>query len=237
LLDNHLKIDFNVRGTFSKTRFANTGAVWGANQFDPTQPVYSKSNRYGGYWERLDPNTVSGLSSLSPKNPLGLLNQQHHIGNANRIITNAAIDYKLHFFPDLHAIANAGYDYSNGSGDEVWEDSAASVYKSFTARDGSVHSGSRRHYESDINNWFSNFYLNYTKSIDSKNRIEAMAGVEYQDYLTTHHYFKTYAGDTAVTSYPQYPFDKPANRIMSFLGRVNYSYNNILFFTGIFRRD
>ena len=237
LLDNHLKIDFNVRGTFSKSRFANTDAVWGANQFDPTQPVYSKSNRYGGYWERLDANTVSGLSSLSPKNPVGLLNQQHNVGNANRLITNTTIDYKLHFLPDLHAIANAGYDYSKGYGDNVWEDSAASVYKSFTAKDGSVHSGSRSHYESDINNWFGNFYLNYTKSIDSKNRIEAMGGVEYQDYLTTNHYFKSYAGDTAVTSYPQFPFDKPENRIMSFLGRVNYSYNNILFFTGSFRRD
>ena len=41
LLDNHLKIDFNVKGSFTKTRFANTDAVWGANQFDPTQPVYS----------------------------------------------------------------------------------------------------------------------------------------------------------------------------------------------------
>ncbi|MBS1919390.1 MAG: TonB-dependent receptor [Bacteroidetes bacterium] len=237
LLDDHLKIDLNVIGSFSKSRFANTSAVWGANQFDPTQPVYSKSSRYGGYWERLDPNTVSGLSSLSPKNPVGNLFQKHDIGNANRLIANTTIDYKLHFFPDLHAIANAGYDYSKGYGNVVWNDSAASVYKSFTSPDGSVHSGSRSHYESDINNWFGNFYLNYTKRIDSKNRIEAMAGLEYQDYLTTNHYFKSYAGDTAVTSYPQYSYDKPQNRIMSFLGRVNYSYNNILFLTGSFRRD
>jgi iron complex outermembrane receptor protein len=237
LLDNHLKIDFNVRASFSKSRFANQDAVWGANQFDPTQPVYSKSNRYGGYWERLDANTPSGLASLSPKNPVGLLNQKHDIGNANRVIANAAIDYKLHFFPDLHAIANAGYDYSKGYGNVVWEDSAAAVYKSFTSTDGTLHSGSRSHYERDINNWFGNFYFNYTKNIDPKNKIEAMAGTEYQDYLTTNHYFKTYAGDTAVTSYPQYPFDKPENRIMSFLGRVNYSYNNIVFITGSFRRD
>ncbi|MGZ4017701.1 MAG: SusC/RagA family TonB-linked outer membrane protein [Flavisolibacter sp.] len=237
LLDNHLKVDFNVRGSFTKSRFANGDAVWGANQFDPTQPVYSKSNMYGGYWERLDANTVSGLSSLSPKNPVGLLNQKHDVGNANRLITNVALDYKLHFFPDLHAIANAGYDYSKGYGDVVWDSVAASVYKSFTAKDGSVHSGSRSHYEREINNYFGNFYLNYTKNIDARNKIEAMAGVEYQDYLTTNYYFKTYAGDTAVTSYPQYPFDKPENRIMSFLGRANYTYNNILFLTGSFRRD
>jgi TonB-dependent starch-binding outer membrane protein SusC len=238
LLDNHLKVDFNVRGTFSKSRFANEDAVWGANQFDPTQPVYSKSNRYGGYWERLDANTPSGLTSLSPKNPVGLLNQKHDEGHANRMISNVALDYKLHFFPDLHAVANAGYDYSKGYGDVSWDDSAASVYKSFTSPfDNSVHSGYRNHYETDINNWFSNFYLNYTKNLDAKNKIEAMAGYEYQDYLTTHHYFNTYAGDTAVREKPQYPFDKPEYRIQSLLGRINYSYNNILFVTGTFRRD
>ena len=57
LFDNHLKIDLNIRGTFTKARFANYDAVWGANQFDPTQPVYSGKDRYGGYWERLDPST------------------------------------------------------------------------------------------------------------------------------------------------------------------------------------
>ena len=238
LLDNHLKVDLNLRGTFSKSRFANTDAVWGANQFDPTQPVYSKSNRYGGYWERLDPATPSGLTSLSPKNPLGLLNQKHDIGHANRLIANTTLDYKLHFLPDLHAIASAGYDYSKGYGDVVWDDSAASVYKNFTSPfDNSVHSGSRNHYESDINNWFGNFYLNYTKSIDAKNKIEAMAGAEYQDYLTTNRNFKTYAGDTAVRNTPQYPYDKPEYRIQSFLGRVNYSFNNMLFITASFRRD
>src|SRR5690606_21828630 len=35
LFDNHLKIDLNLRSSFTKTRFANTDAVWGANQFDP----------------------------------------------------------------------------------------------------------------------------------------------------------------------------------------------------------
>src|SRR5450759_1938643 len=49
LLNDHLKIDLNVKGSYSKSRFANTDAVWGANQFDPTQSVYSgKGNaRYG----------------------------------------------------------------------------------------------------------------------------------------------------------------------------------------------
>ncbi|MET0392254.1 MAG: SusC/RagA family TonB-linked outer membrane protein [Chitinophagaceae bacterium] len=238
LFDGHLKIDLNVKGSFTRSRFANTGAVWGANQFDPTQPVYSGKDRYGGYWERLDPaNTNTGLAALSPKNPLGLLLQQSDIGKATRVITNAVIDYKLHFFPDLHAIANLGYDYSKGHGDIVVDDSAAMAYKSFTSPDNTVHGGRRSHYQSNISNSYANFYLNYIKSINAKNRIEVMAGTEYQDYLTTNYGFKSYAYDTAVTSYPQFPFDKPRNKLVSFLGRVNYSFNNVLFITASFRRD
>lgn len=238
LFDNHLKVDFNVKLSVSKSRFANTGAVWGATQFDPTQPVYSDKDRYGGYWERLDPtNPITGLTSLSPKNPLGRLMQYNNTGNAVRIISNAVLDYKLHFFPDLHAIANVGYDYSKGHGDVVVSDSAAESYKWFTSPDGTRHGGQRTKYQSNIDNSYVNFYLNYTKNLDPKNKIEVMAGMEYQNYLTTNYNFVAYAYDTAVTSYPQYPFDKPQSRLMSYLGRINYSYNNILFITASFRRD
>ncbi len=86
LLDNHLKIDLSIKGSFSKSRFANEGAVGGATSFDPTQPIYSGSSRYGGYWERLDSsNTITGLASLSPKNPVGLLQQRFDIGNAEQV--------------------------------------------------------------------------------------------------------------------------------------------------------
>ena len=64
-----------------------------------------------------------------------------------------------------------------------------------------------------------------------------MAGVEYQNYLTTNYGFIEYAYDTAVRSYPQYPFDKPQNRLLSFLGRINYSFKNLLYLTASFRRD
>lgn len=238
LLDNHLKIDLSIKGSFSKSRFANEGSVGGATSFDPTQPVYSGSNRYGGYWERLDPsNTITGLASLSPKNPLGLLEQRYDIGNANRLIANAAIDYKFHFLPDLHATANVGYDYSSGYGHVTIDDSAATAYMGFQAADGTLHGGQRTQYKSNVGNTFANFYLNYSTNINSKNRIEALAGIEYQDYLTTTYNYKSYAYDTAVTSYPQYPFDKPENRLLSFLGRINYSYNDMFYLTASIRRD
>jgi TonB-dependent starch-binding outer membrane protein SusC len=234
LLNNHLKIDFNAKGSFSKSRFANTDAVWGANQFDPTQPVKTKSNRFGGYWERL--NSSGELESLSPKNPVGLLEQKKDLGYANRLILNTSLDYKMHFFPDLHAIVNAGYDLSRGHGTVETNDSAAAFYRSKVIS-GVPHGGERRKYKTDIDNWFSNIYLSYSKDLSKKDRLEAIAGAEYQEYLTTNYFYKVYYFDTAVKSAPQYPFDKPQSRLMSFLARVNYTFNNVIFVTASFRRD
>ena len=73
LLKGHLKIDLNLKGSYSTSAFANQGAIGAAVSFDPTQNVRSGSNRFGGYWEWLNPGSISGLQQLAPKNPLGLL--------------------------------------------------------------------------------------------------------------------------------------------------------------------
>ncbi len=240
LLNGYLKLDLNVRGTFTKTRFANTDAVWGANQFDPTQPVYSGNNRYGGYWERLDPdNALTGLAQLSPKNPVGLLMQKDDRGNANRLIANLGIDYKLKFFPDLRAVVNGGYDYANGHGNVVINDSAASNYKASTSvYNTSIRgSGLRTQYKSRVTNSYLNGYLNYSKNFGGS-RLEVMGGAEYQDYLTTTFNYDERAYDTITTKInTQYLFDKPQNRMLSYLGRVNFSLGNALLVTASVRRD
>ena len=57
----------------------------GANQFDPTQSVYSgKGNtRYGGYWERLDAtNKLTGLTFFSQRIPVGVFAAKNDIGQS-----------------------------------------------------------------------------------------------------------------------------------------------------------
>ena len=49
LFNNHLKIDFNIKSSMSQSVFVNEGAIGAAVNFDPTKPVYSGKNDYGGY--------------------------------------------------------------------------------------------------------------------------------------------------------------------------------------------
>ncbi|MEI2749417.1 MAG: hypothetical protein V9E88_11725 [Ferruginibacter sp.] len=60
-LNNNLKVDLNIKASQTAVRFANTGAIGAAATFDPTQPVFSNSKRYNGYFEWLDPTTNNRL--------------------------------------------------------------------------------------------------------------------------------------------------------------------------------
>jgi len=238
LFNNHLKIDLNLKGSYNKSTFANQSAIANAVSFDPTQSVYSGSNRFGGYWEWLDPSSATGLKALSPKNPLGLLEQQKNVGNVERSVGNAVFDYKVHFLPELHTILTLGYDVSEGKGTVVIPDSAASNYDRFKDPNGVFHGGTNTQYKQKKQNTYMNFNLTYAKDLKSiKSRIEALAGYEYQDYLTTNYNYPDVTYDGTVVSSPTYPFDKPENRLISYLGRVTYTFMNKYILTGSIRQD
>ncbi len=238
LFDNHLKIDLNLKGSYSNSTFANQGAIGTAVVFDPTQNVYSSSKRFGGFWEWLDPTSSTGLKSLSPKNPLGLLMQQSNVGTVQRSVGNAVIDYKVHFLPELHTILTLGYDVSQGSGTSVIPDSAASNYMRFKDAGGVFHGGVNNQYKQTKQNTYMNFNLTYAKDLKSINsRIEALAGYEYQDYLTTNYNYPDVTYDGTIVSSPTYPFNKPENRLISYLGRVTYTFMNRYILTGSIRQD
>jgi iron complex outermembrane receptor protein len=235
LLDDHLKIDLNLKGSLSHSRFANEGAIGTAVRFDPTQPVFSGGKRFGGYFEWLDPSSTTGLRDLAPLNPVGLLEQREDKSDVKRSIGNIQFDYKLHFLPDLHVNLNLGYDVSKGEGTVFVPDSAASDYlRSPDAK----HGGRDNEYKQNKSNTILETYLNYVKDLKSiYSRIDVIAGYSYQDFSTTNYNFPDRTTDGFVISSPSFPFDKPENRLISFYGRLNYIYKGKYLLTGTLRRD
>jgi TonB-linked SusC/RagA family outer membrane protein len=235
---DHLKVNLNVKGANVKQRFANENAIGAAVSFNPTLPVYSGSNRFGGYYEWLDPSSVNGLKSLAPLNPLGLLEQRDDKSNVYRSIGNLTLDYKFHFLPELHANVNLGYDVSNGRGTVFVNDSAASGYKRYKDANGVFHGGTNTQYKQLQSNKIFEGYLSYAKDIkDIKSHIDAVAGYSYQDFLTTTYNFADITADGTIVSKPVYPYDKPENRLISVYGRLNYIYDDKYILTGTVRRD
>ncbi|MDP4264801.1 MAG: TonB-dependent receptor [Bacteroidota bacterium] len=254
LFQDHLKIDINLKGSINNSRFADEGAIGTAVRFDPTQPVTSKSNRYGGYFEWLDPSSTTGLRKLAPLNPVGLLDQRNDKSKVQRSIGNIQFDYKLHFFPDLHVNLNLGYDVSKGQGTVVVNDSAASSYhRSPDAK----HGGVNNRYLQKKSNSLLETYLNYTKEIKSiSSRVDAIAGYSYQDFSTTNYNgeldpngiltdaagnkwtpYSDYTTDGTLISTPTFRYDVQENRLISFFGRLNYAFKGKYLLTGTIRRD
>lgn len=239
--DNHLSVNLNVKYSSTNNRFADQGAVGSAVAFDPTQPVYDATHggRWGGYYEWLQPGTTLPID-LASRNPLALLELRHNTSSVNRLIGNVQLDYKLHFFPDLHLQANIGLDDDRGSGNDNRDSIMATDYKTF---------GRYSYYKQSKQNTIYEFSLFYTKNIESiKSKVDVLLLHGYQDFLTNVYNYPSFGqnGDTIANSVPthpnkgingQLPADKPEYRLESYLGRLNYSYDNRYFLTASVRRD
>lgn len=226
LLDNHLSIDMNLKLAKSDTRFADQGAIGAAVAFDPTKPVYEKTNTVlGGYYEWLDPANDE-LNTLGTRNPVSMLKQRQDLSDAIRSIGNIQFDYKFHFLPELRANLNLGYDYSKGEGTVTNPKTAATAY---------YVKGSRSRYEQEKNNKLLEFYLNYAKDLDGiDSRIDVTGGYSYQDWTTESPSFPVYRGtDTTPAGVPF----KTQNTLVSFFGRANYNYDDRFLVTATVRRD
>jgi len=241
LLKDALKINLALKGSLSQSQFANQGAIGAAASFDPSQPVLSGNSRYGGYWQWLEAsNTTTGLRGLSPKNPVGILEQRDDNSNVQRSIGNIQLDYTFPFLKELKANLNLGYDVSRGSGNIMVTDSAATDYRRFKDENNILRGGVNNEYLQNKTNTVSDFYLNYITDLKSINsRVDLMAGTSYQAFSAVDNFYANYSFDGVKQpgTDPAFPLDKPANRLLSYYGRMVYSLNNKYILTGTVRTD
>ncbi|MGH2645491.1 MAG: SusC/RagA family protein, partial [Chitinophagaceae bacterium] len=231
-LNGHLNVSLNVTGALSQSRFANQGAIGSAVSFDPTQPVFQQGSPYGGYWEWTN---AAGLMSLGTRNPVGLLEQYHSLSHANRSFGDLKFDYSIPMLPDLHVIWNLGYDASQGKGTVNVPPDAAQQWNS-----NPPNHGYNTQYLQKTWNTVSEVSLNYNKDITSiKSNVNAVAGYGYYNNLSTNFNYASFdsKGDTIPGSAPVYPFDKPENTLISYYGRLIYTYNDKYIVMGSLRTD
>ena len=169
--------------------------------------------------------------ALSTRNPLSLLNLRNNTSKVNRIISNIQLDYKLHFFPDLHVLVNFGIDYAKGSGDDNIDSTSATNY---------ITAGRFTHYEQKKKNTLADISLLYNKELKSINtKFDLLVGHSYQDFITEVFNFPSYGQDGVLIqgSEPTFPTDKPEHRLESYLSRLNIAIANKYLFTASIRRD
>ncbi|HVS96416.1 MAG TPA: SusC/RagA family TonB-linked outer membrane protein [Puia sp.] len=233
LLDDNLKIELNLNGAVTKSRFANQGAIGAAIAFDPTQSPYSKSNQFGGYYEWLNRSTGL-LSALATRNPLALLEQDNNIGYSANSVGNLHVDYALPVLPGLHAIANLAYDISNGHGTRTQPANSAQAINN------SPGPGYQSKYKQNNTYVLEEYSLNYIKDVPSiKSNFNVLGLYSYANNLITPYNYASLdaKGDTITGSKPVYPTSPYENTLISYVGRFIYTYDQRYILTASIRAD
>ena len=227
--DDHLKITLSAKGAINRNRYAQSGlAIYNATVGDPTRPVYSGNDTFGGYSEILSngmPSTVSGTY-----NPLGLVEQYDSRENMQRVIANIDIDYKMHFLPELKLHVTGGYDYASAKSEVFAPATAAQYYLQ-----GGLYTPAG---PNTAENRLFTAYLNYTKEIAAiKSRIDVTAGYDWQYWKSYVSAGDSYRADKTTSLNAAWTANDQRHALLSYYARLNWSFDGRYLLTATIRRD
>lgn len=257
LLNDHLNLNLNAKGMYSKAKKADTGAIGNAVSFDPTQSPYAFTsqrdialleanggvqqtlNNFGGYFNWLtsasaynNPQWPFTRFNDAPANPLAQLELGGNVEKVRSFIGSADIDYKVHGFEDLRLHMTLGAEIAKGTVDETQPTSYPTT----------LYYGGITDNENFKRNLLLSAYAQYYKDFSKNHHFDIMGGYEYQ------HFYFDY-NNSWIQYYPQSDaqagnvfkdtkdIDKYENFLVSFFGRANYTLMNRYFFTATVRDD
>lgn len=232
LMNGRLKLNTNIKGSFTKDRF-DPGQVGSAWSFNPTHPVYDADNTdFAGFFEY-------GVA-LSPRNPVSAAQQINNTGKNYRSIGNLELEYDLSglLLNGLSVKANLGYDVTNG---QVRRFTPTTYFRPpVSDRTGEIY------LENPFRlNKLLDAYLVYKPGFAGKHSFDFTAGYSFQDFTEEYPSFTAFDLDTDAfgtnSTSPATEFTTYntfiQNRLISFFGRVNYSFADKYLFTATLRRD
>ena len=207
---NDLKFQISLKGTYSRNRFADTSAIWGGAASNPTIPVYSGNDAFGGYYEAVDANGIPVTGALA--NPVGQLNQYKSTSDVYRFIGNLDADWNIRWVKGLRLHATGGYDWSKGEG-EIYVPKEAVSYYTTGGRDYTY--GPQKNY-----NRLLTIYANYNRDFEAiRSNLDVTLGYDYQywKYTTPFYAVLNVDGEQQSTS----AATDQRHSLLSYYGRLN----------------
>ncbi|NVO20967.1 MAG: TonB-dependent receptor [Bacteroidetes bacterium] len=196
------------------------GVVNTALIFNPALPVKDANEIY----TLTDPNADAWLD-----NPVAVTRDIKAIDKVNRILGNTFLEYYI--LKDLKFRSSFGIDYYHSLQD---------MYTPRYIYSGSFNDGQARFASTDIENYLTENTLNYAKTLNKKHSINALLGFTYQKnnsrtFIDIATKFPNdilgYYGIENGTNQPTIYSSFNESAVVSYLGRINYSYLNRYLFT------
>nr|WP_319265107.1 TonB-dependent receptor [uncultured Draconibacterium sp.] len=232
LFDDNLELAANVKLSYTSDDISSSAAVGEALTFDPTQPVKTDSDAFGGYFEYPEQET--------PYNPVALLKMRQEEAYGLRSLGNIDLSYKLPFFQQVSLKMNLGYDVTSGY-QQSFIPAEAKAEAQEDEDNGKLVKNSHYRFNKLLET-----YVNWNQEFENLNsRFNVVAGYSYQDFSYD------YSGFTATnftsdilglySTAPATTFIgntyKEGNRLISFFGRLNYSFYDRYLLTATVRND
>jgi len=200
---------------------------------------YRPVSTSGDLTEMLFDDDEEGSETLLVINPIFSTKNEFREQSRTFFTGNLGIDYKLPW--DLKLNIRGGYN-SRLTRDEYFNNS--NTYRGFPSANNAdgVNGGFS---ESILADWMNENTLTYNKKFNSKHRLDALIGVTVQGQSQDRYAFSAIKipnqelGMRALSSgYPKDPISTAsANRLFSYLARVNYNYQGKYSLTASFRTD
>lgn len=224
--NDDLRFQISLKGTYSKNRFADTGAIWGGATLNPTIPVYSGSEAFGGYNEAVDALGIPVTGALA--NAVGRLEQYKSTSDVYRLIGNIDVDWNIRWVEGLRLHATAGYDWSKGKG-HVYVPKEAIAYYTTGGRDYTY--GPQKN-----QNRLLTVYANYNRDFDAlASNVDITLGYDYQYWK----YATPFYAEMNIDGIQQSTTAATDQRhsLISYYGRLNYTLMGRYLLTATVRRD
>ncbi len=232
MFENKLRLGIRFNPSFIKrhnTPYAQEGGFEGGvfsqvYKMIPTQPVVLSS---GGYFEYSNPGI---------RNPVALVEQIDDQTETMRLFLNTTAEYD--FFPSLTGKINLGLDRTNAT---------RSIYQPRSLPYAAAFGGRADDRSNENQNVLFEGTLNYRKNIGASQKLEAQGGYTFQEFedqsfgataqgfVTDAWSFNNLAGGSDFSVRP-YSF-QAKNRLISFLGRVNYNISDKYLVSAAVRRE
>ncbi|MBC7572370.1 MAG: TonB-dependent receptor [Spirosoma sp.] len=231
-VSDKVKIGMSLLPTYSTQKRLNTAdhyAAYGVIQAAMAiSPTIAPNDSLGNY------SYQDGDAQIDVKNPLRIAREYHNTNNSFRMLGNAFVDYEI--TRDLRFRTTAG-------GDIFYNNNRLFVPSSLAGGSNYTTPASANGFNQLNSSWLNENTLSYRRAFTEKHQIDAVAGVTFQKFYTNR--LTASAGAFADDLLPNINGGtvngggEVVNRetLVSFLARVNYTFNRKYLFTATIRRD
>ena len=230
--DDHLTANLNLKVSYENNKMVDNSVVGAALRYDPTRPVMTGSPTAAtdpglGYFIWTNGGSPMAIQTNNPVAQLELTDQHNKVV---RSIGSAALQYKVHGLEDLKLNVNLGYDVLESKYNKDVPDLAGTMYTE-NQKDGT---GLMQRGVQNKRNLLLDAFANYDKTFADKHTFGAMVGYGWQNFYKKYNLSYDDPMGNELQSDTHYETEY---FLLSFYGRVNYSYDDRYLITATLRGD